>query len=110
MRKNSEKKLELQNDLPRDLRSDLSAMPLFSDEKLWKTARFTMDKDEQIKLEALAEIKKQRQLSESEKFNLNRLIEEAHYIMLRKAEAYRLLARRGYEVFSSSNLVVKLRN
>ena len=74
-------------------------MPLFSDEELWKTARLTMDEDEQVKLEALAEIKKQRQLSESEKLNLNRLIEEAQYVMLRKAEAYRLLARRDYRVF-----------
>jgi hypothetical protein len=92
---------ELENDLPKDLRSDLSAMPLFSDEELWNTARFTMDEDEQVKLEALAELKKQGQLSESEKLNLKYLIEEAQYVMLRKAEAYRLLARRGYKVFSS---------
>ena len=90
---------ELENDLPKNLHSDLSVMPLFSDEELWKTARLTMDEDEQVKLEALAEIKKQRQLSESEKLNLNRLIEEAQYVMLRKAEAYRLLARRDYRVF-----------
>ena len=110
MRKNNEKKLELENDLPKDLRSDLSVMPLFSDEELWNAARFTMDEDEQVKLEALAELKKQRQLSESKKLNLNRLMEEAQYVILRKAEAYRLLARCGYKVFSSSNLILKLRN
>jgi hypothetical protein len=74
--------------LSKDLRSDLSAMPLFSDEELWNTARFSMDGDEQVELESLAELQKQRQLSESEKLNLNRLMEEAQYVMLRKAEAY----------------------
>ena len=98
MHNNSKPKLE--NDLPKDLHSDLLALQFFSDEDLWNTARYTMNKDEQIKLEALAEIKKQRQLSESEKLNFNRLIEEAQYTMLRKAEAYLLLARRGYKVFS----------
>lgn len=92
---------ELENDLPNDLRSDLSAMSLYSDEELWNNAREKMEEDKQANLEVLAEQKKQRQLSESEKSNLNRLIEEAQYVMLRKAEVYRLLALRGYKVFSS---------
>lgn len=94
---------ELENDLPKDLRSDLSAMPLFSDEELWNTARAIMNEAEQVKLETLAELKKQRELSGREQLNLNRLIHQAEWVMLRKAEAYRLLARRGYKVFSSRN-------
>ena len=94
---------ELENDLPKDLRSDLSAMSLYSDEELWNNARGKMEEDEQAKLESLAELKKQRELSVSEQSNLNRLIHQAEWVMLRKAEAYRLLARRGNKVFSSRN-------
>jgi hypothetical protein len=86
---------ELEKDLPKDLRSDLSAKSLFSDEELWHNARGKMAEDEQSELESLAELKKQRQLSDSEQSNLNRLIHQAEWVMLRKAEAYRLLARRG---------------
>jgi len=92
---------ELENDLPKDLRSDLSAMSLYSDEELWNNAREKMEEDEQAELESLAELKKQRELSVREQSNLNRLIHQAEWLMLRKAEAYRLLARRGYKVFSS---------
>jgi hypothetical protein len=92
---------ELENDLAKDLRSGLSALLLFSDEELWNTARSKMDEGEQSELESLAELKKQRQLSDSEQSNLNHLIHQAECVMLRKAEAFRLLARRGYKVFSS---------
>lgn len=91
---------ELENDLPNDLRSDLSAMSLYSDEELWNNAREKMEEDEQAELESLAELKKQRELSVREQSNLNRLIQQAEWGMLRKAEAYRLLARRGFKVFS----------
>jgi len=92
---------ELENDLPSDLRSALSAMSLYSDEELWINARGKMEDHEQAELASLAELKKQRELSVSEKSNLNRLFHQAEWVMLRKAEAYRLLARRGYKVFSS---------
>ena len=92
---------ELENDLSKDLRSDLSALSLFSDEDLWNIARSKMGEDEQSELESLAELKKQRQLSITEQSKLKRLIQQAEWLMLRKAEAYRLLARRGYKVFSS---------
>jgi DNA polymerase III delta subunit len=92
---------ELENDLSKDLRSDLSALSLFSDEELWNIARSKMGEDEQSELESLAELKKQRQLSITEQSKLKRLIQQAEWVMLRKAEAYRLLARRGYKVFSS---------
>jgi DNA polymerase III delta subunit len=92
---------ELENDLSKDIRSDLSALSLFSDEELWNIARSKMGEDEQSELESLAELKKQRQLSITEQSKLKRLIQQAEWVMLRKAEAYRLLARRGYKVFSS---------
>lgn len=101
MRNNNGQKLE--NELPKDLRSDLSALSLFSDEALWNVARDKMDGEEQSGLESLAELKKQRQLSVIEQSNLNRLIQQAESVILHKAEAYRLLARQGYKVFSLKN-------
>jgi len=94
---------ELENDLPYDLRSDLSALALLSDEELWNIARGKMGEDEQSELESLAELKKQRHLSAIEQSKLNHLIQQAESVMLRKAEAFRLLARRGYKVFSAKN-------
>ncbi len=48
---------ELENDLPKDLRSDLSVLSLFSHEELWNAARSKMDEDDQSELESLAELK-----------------------------------------------------
>jgi len=92
----------LENDLPLDIRSKLAALPLLSDAELWQIAHSAMDESQQTQLENLAEFKKHRQLTEIEQSTLEHLMNEAHSVMLRKAEAYRLLARRGHVVFSSS--------
>ncbi len=93
----------LEKDLPPNLRSDLKALPLFSDAELWQIAHGTMDEEQQTQLETLAELRKHRPLSETEHATLAHLMEEAQRVMLRKAEAYRLLARRGHHVFASTN-------
>jgi hypothetical protein len=93
----------LENDLPPDLKSDLNALPLYSDAELWQMAHSMMDEEQQIQLETLTELRKHRPLSEGEHATLAHLMEEAQRVMLRKAEAYRLLARRGHHVFASSN-------
>ncbi|MFQ5859345.1 MAG: hypothetical protein ACE5LU_27405 [Anaerolineae bacterium] len=91
---------ELENDLPPDIRSELAAMPLLSDTELWNIANSTMDESQQARLEALAELQKHQPLTEVERSTLAQLMDEAHQVMLRKAEAYRLLARRGHTVFA----------
>jgi hypothetical protein len=60
-----------------------------------------MDERQQARLQALAETQKQRSLTLDEQSALAQLMEEAERVMLRKAEAYHLLARRGYTVFST---------
>jgi len=92
----------LEDDLSPKIRSELAAMPLQSDAELCKIAKGAMDEKQQSLLEILAELKKKRALSEAEQADLEHLMNEAHAVMLRKAEAYRLLARRGYVVYRSS--------
>jgi len=80
-------------------RSDLSLSSL-CDAELESIANSAMDERQQARLQALAEAQKQRPLTLDEQSELSRLMDAAQRVMLRKAEAYRLLARRGYAVFS----------
>jgi len=92
----------LEDDLPSDIRSKLAALPLSSDAELWQVANSMMDESQQTQLENLAELNKHRQLTAIEQSTLNHLMDEANLVLLRKAEAYRLLARRGHVVFPAS--------
>jgi hypothetical protein len=97
----------LESDLPATIRSELAALPLLSDAKLWTIARGTMDKRKQARLQTLAEAQKHRSLTLVEKAELGQLMDEAELVMLRKAEAYHLLARRGHIVFSDAEVPVR---
>ncbi len=92
----------LETDLPPDMRSELTALSLFSDDELRTIARSTMDERQQERLQDLAEAQKHRSLTPAEQSDLAQLMDKAERVMLRKAEAYRLLARRGYAVFAPS--------
>jgi hypothetical protein len=61
-----------------------------------------MAKTKQKRLEKLAALQKQRHLTKAEQAELQHLFDEGQRVMLRTAEAFRLLARRGYTVFSQS--------
>ncbi len=90
----------LESDLPPSWRQELSRMQSLSDAVLWGLAGSTMDEQQQAELETLAELQKERALTSAEQNALVRLMEEAEYSMLRRAEAFHLLARRGYSVFA----------
>ncbi len=92
-----------ENDMPPNIQTNLAALPLSSDIELWKIANSTLAENQQTRLEALAELQKQRPLDSTEQSNLAKLVAEAQQIMLSKAEARRLLAQRGHTVFSASN-------
>jgi hypothetical protein len=93
---------ELEGDLPSEVRSELAALSLLSDVELENVAHGCMNEEHQERLETLAEVQKQCPLTAAEESTLGQLMEEAQRLMLCKAEAYRLLARRGCAVFSSS--------
>jgi predicted transcriptional regulator len=94
---------ELEDDLPSEVRSALAVLPLLSDAELEHIAHSHMTEEQQERLETLAEVQKQRPLTAAEESTLTQLMEEAQRVMLCKAEAYRLLARRGHAIFSSSS-------
>ena len=90
----------LEHDLSSEVRSELAALPLLADAELWNVANSVLDKEQQQRLEMLAEQQKQRSLTATEQAILAQLMEAAQRTMARKAEAYRLLARRGHAVFA----------
>jgi len=92
----------LEDDLPPDLRSELVAMSLLGDVELWEIAKATMDEEQQTRLENLADLKKHHRLTDDEQSKLAHLINEGQKLMVRKAEAYRLLAHRGHKVFNAA--------
>ncbi|NJL28573.1 MAG: hypothetical protein HC897_12140 [Thermoanaerobaculia bacterium] len=91
----------LEDDLPAELRPELAALSVANDAELRRLAEMSMSPEQQARLEALAEHRKTRELDASEEQALADLMAEAQRLMLHKAEAYRLLARRGYQVFPS---------
>jgi len=93
---------ELEDDLPSEIRSELAALPLLSDVELETIAHSSMSDDAQNQLEMLADVQKHRPLSAAEETTLNQLLAEAQRLMLRKAEAYHLLARRGHALLASA--------
>jgi hypothetical protein len=89
----------LEEELPKQLRNDLVRLSLLTDEELWSTANTEMASAAQNRLEELVDRQKLTELTESEQIELDQLITQAQNIMLKKAEAYRLLSFRGYRVF-----------
>ena len=90
-----------ESDIPADLRLSLTEFSLMNDIQLWKTANSVMGNPHQARLEKLAEIQKHRPLTDNEQSELDNLMDEAHQIMLCKAEARRLLAQRGHIIFNA---------
>ena len=88
----------LEDDLPTDLRAVLSALTFMDDDELWQIARDEMDETNQDRLELLIETRKERDLTDKEESDLTALLGEGDLIMLKKAESYRLLTRRGHVI------------
>jgi hypothetical protein len=89
----------LEEDLDPELRSELLALSLLSDDELWLIAKSMLPDYEQVRFEDLIALQKRDSLSIEDKLELERLMNRAGVIMVRKAEAYRLLSRRGHKVF-----------
>ncbi len=88
----------LEEDLPADLRAELSALMLLSDDELWRVARGEMAVDKQERLEVLTGIREERDLTLDESLEFKSLFAEGETIMVKKAESFRLLTRRGYTI------------
>lgn len=88
----------LEDDLPANVRATLSALTLLSDEALWQVARSEWEEEKQLRLEELVEMRKGRGLTPDEASQFDALFAESELAMLKKAESYRLLTRRGYTI------------
>lgn len=93
----------LEDDLSPSQRAELAVLALKSDEQLQSIASAFVDRERQAKLENLAMLQKTRPLAADEQAELDRLLDFSYQFMLRKAEAMRLLALRGYKVFPKSS-------
>jgi hypothetical protein len=74
-----------------------------NDSELWEVASATLSLDQQIELQSLLERQSEGGLSPIEQNHLQTLLDEYGRLMVRKAHAWLLLARRGYRVPPQSN-------
>lgn len=88
----------LEDDLPLGLREELSAMMLLSDDALWDIARSELDEAFQSRLEALFATREERPLTSQEEMDLYAVLAKIESHMVKKAESYRLLTRRGFSI------------
>lgn len=89
----------LEDDLPPTLRAELAVLSLKSDEQLHAIVTDAIAEKTQQRLETLASEQKVRPLTEGEQAEIEQLLASSYRFMLVKAEAIRLLALRGYELF-----------
>lgn len=88
----------LEEDLPPDLRDALASLNLMSDDELWLIAQDQLTNHKQERFEALLDARTERDLTRDEEGEMYALSREADLIMLKKAESYRLLTRRGHMI------------
>ncbi len=85
--------------------ASLAQMALLDDAALWQEARAMMSGEEQAALEDLLERQGSNLLSPPETSRLESLLERYGQLTVRKAHAWLLLARRGYQVPMQQNQV-----
>ena len=78
--------------------TELAAMALMKDARLWREARKTLSTAKQAELDELLYRQSAGQLSADDETRLHALVDAYGRLMVRKAHAWLLLARRGYQV------------
>lgn len=95
-----------ETDLPQAVQDELAAMVHRSNEALWTIAGSTMNSDILALYDMLRERKASGTLTPEGQQWLTRLSQEADALMLRKAQAYALLKRRGHQLPAIADLPV----
>lgn len=85
-------------DLPEDEQLELKAMAYMSDTALWTLAREQMAQKMQEQMQGLMQKNSLGTISEIEFAELEKLVDEGQRLILRKAEAMRLLIERGHQL------------
>ncbi len=86
----------LSTPLPPSEQAELDALHHLSDDALWTIAREQMPEEVQARAQELVAKNSVRTISEPEEAALDKLVERADRLMLRKAEAATILRDRGY--------------
>lgn len=84
--------------MPQRFRADLQQLAFMSDELLWRISRIDLPDDKSADYELLLAANNERDLSATERTQLNNLREEADLLMFRRAYALLLLKRRGHQM------------
>ena len=85
-------------DLPADEQAELRALSYLSDDTLWTIAREQMQATLQARMSLLMDKNSQGTILPDEQDELTTLVERGDRLMLRKAQAMKLLIGRGYSV------------
>lgn len=86
------------DDVPPEEAVELAAMALLDDAALWRESRVTLSAEEQVELTELLDRQGAGGLSAADEPRLQALMDAYGRLMVRKAHAWLLLARRGYQV------------
>lgn len=86
------------DDIPADEVEALAELSLMDDAALWRASEVKMSVAHQEELTDLLETQNERALTKAEEKRLNALNNEYGQLMVQKAHAWLLLARRGYQV------------
>ncbi len=86
------------DDVPPEEVEDLAALSLLDDAALWREAEQVMNEASQTELHELLDRQGAGELSPVEQTRLQALMDLYGKLMVRKAHAWLLLARRGYRV------------
>ncbi len=96
--------LEVEEDLPLDLQTELEAMALLSDDALWALARSSLS---QVQLEDMETLNRQAQLTDltdDQEEHRKALLDAYDRVVLRRAHATTLLQGRGFKIADQSLL------
>lgn len=95
-------------DLPEALADELAGMVWLSDKMLRSAIRPTFTRAQQKRLAEINDIQDERPLTASERTEQAQLLAEYERSMLRRAQAFAILAQRGYSVPGYSELAADL--
>jgi len=84
--------------LPQEEQTELKALSYLTDATLFTIVREQMPEGSQTQMQQLMDKNNQSMLTASEQQTLTRFVEDGQRLMLRKAEAMKLLISRGYSM------------
>jgi hypothetical protein len=87
-----------EEELSDEMTNALADLERLSDEELWRTARNRLSDEVRSRHEALNSKQQKERLTPAEKEELEQLLQQYDWAVLLRAEAARLLKRRGHDI------------